>query len=402
MTYSTSILSRIGDSPAIDAFERLRVTNPYTVFDSKQLFDTQPLIWNNSLTSASATYNTNQASTTLSISAATGVAIRQTFRRFQYQPGKSQLILMTGALGAGVANAIKRIGYFDDNNGVFFEQSGTTLRIVRRTNTSGTPADNTVNQADWNLDRLDGTGPSGVTLNPAFTQIFIIDFQWLGVGRVRFGIMVDGAIIYCHEMNHANNMPTAYMSTPNLPVRYELRTTADATASLLHICSAVIAEGGLEPGGYQFSVDRADTPLITNNDAQIYPLVAIRLKSDYLGATVNILNISILATTNAAFRWVLLLDPTVTGTAFSFSSVTNSALEADVARLNTTTITGGTQLTSGYSLQTNEANMNLIQPTELSLGATIAGVANIIVLGVQRLGVAAETFYGAIGWRELL
>lgn len=305
------------NTPAIDAFGRQRTSQPFTVFDSKQVFDTQPLIWNNSLTNATATYNTNQASTTLAISAAIGVGIRQTYRRFQYQPGKSQLVLMTGVLGSGVTNATKRLGLFDDNNGLFFELAGSTLRVVRRTNVTGTPTDNPVNQSAWNLDKLDGTGPSGVTFNPALTQIFVIDFEWLGVGRVRFGVVINGVIVYCHEMNHANVLNLVYMSTPNLPLRYEVRTSAAATASITHICTSVQSEGGLEPGGYQFSVDRGATPLITNNNASIYPLIAIRLKQAYLGATVNLLTASILATSNAALRWLLLLDPTVVGTALS-------------------------------------------------------------------------------------
>lgn len=390
------------NSAVIDAFGRSRVSMPFTVFDSKQIFDTQPLIWNNSLTNASATYNTNQASTTLAISAAIGVGIRQTYRRFQYQPGKSQLIFMTGVLGAPVTNATRRIGYFDDNNGLFFELANSTLRVVRRTNVTGTPTDNAVNQSNWNLDRLDGTGPSRINLNPALTQIFVFDFEWLGVGRVRFGVVINGEVIYCHEMLHANVLSLVYMSTPNLPLRYEIRTSAAVSASLVHICSSVISEGGLEPGGYQFSVDRGATPLQTGNDTNIYPLIAIRLKSGYLGATVNILGVSVLCTSTAAFRWMILLDPTVTGVAFSFSSITNSALEADVARLNTTTLSGGTLLASGYSQQTNDASLNILRPTEISLGSTIAGVANIAVLAVQRVTGAAETFYGALNWRELL
>lgn len=390
------------NTPAIDAFGRQRTSQPFTVFDSKQVFDTQPLIWNNSLTNATATYNTNQASTTLAISAAIGVGIRQTYRRFQYQPGKSQLVLMTGVLGAGVANATKRLGLFDDNNGLFFELAGATLRVVRRTNVTGTPTDNPVNQSAWNLDKLDGTGPSGVTLNPALTQIFVIDFEWLGVGRVRFGVVINGVIVYCHEMNHANVLNLVYMSTPNLPLRYEVRTSANATASITHICTSVQSEGGLEPGGYQFSVDRADDDFVTNNDASIYPLIAIRLKSAYLGATINLLNLSVLAVSNAAYRWALLLDPTVVGTALSFTDIPNSALQADVATTNATTLTGGTKLASGYIQQTNEGNLIVLRPSELTLGASIAGVSNILVLAVQRLGVSAETFYGSLGWRELL
>jgi hypothetical protein len=392
------------DSAFIDAFGRSRVSTPFTVFDSKQVFDTQPLIWNNSLSGAgvTATYNANQASTTLAIAATTGTAIRQTYRRFQYQPGKSQLIFMTGVLGVPVTNATKRLGYFDDNNGLFFELANSTLRVVRRTNVTGTPVDNPINQSAWNLDKLDGTGSSKVSLNPALTQIFVIDFEWLGVGRIRFGIVLGGVIIYCHEILNANVLNVVYMSTPNLPIRYEVRTSASASASITHICASVQSEGGLEPGGYQFSVDRGATPTVTGNDTNIYPLIAIQLKAAYLGATVNILTANVLATTNASIRWMILLDPIVAGVVFNMVSVTNSAIEADVARLNTTTLTGGTLLASGYVQQNTDANLNIIRPTDLTLGATIAGVANVIVLAIQRLGSTAETVYGALGWRELL
>lgn len=159
----------------------------------------------------------------MSVGATTaGVRARQTRMRFNYQPGKGQEVILTGVFGAGQAGITKRIGYFDTNNGLFFQLSGTTLSVVRRTSTSGSPVDNVVTQANWNIDKLDGTGASGVTLDLTKTQIMIIEFEWLGVGRVRYGFDIDGKIIFVHQLFNANNLTEVYISTPNLPVKYEI------------------------------------------------------------------------------------------------------------------------------------------------------------------------------------
>lgn len=403
MSYFPSL--SFGDGPNLDAFDRLRISNPATIFDSKLLADNQPLVWDDQQTAgtATSTYNTNQSSVTLAVtSGATGTRVRQTYRRFNYQPGKSQLVFLSGILGASVANVTKRLGLFDANNGLFFESDGTDVGVVRRTFTSGVAVDNRVAQSAWNLDKMDGSGPSGINLDFTKAQIFLIDFEWLGVGRIRMGFVVNGIIYYCHQFLIANVIPLVSFSVPNLPLRYEISSSVAADASLVAICSSVISEGGQNPTGNLFSVDRGSTGLQTLNDSDLYPLIAIRLKSAQQFATVNPKNLSVICTSTSAYRWALLLNPTITGTGLSFTSLANSAIEYDVSRTNTSKVAAGTgtQVQSGYAQNQGDSNVAAILESNIRLGASIAGVSDILVLAVQRINGTTETFFGSLGWRE--
>jgi len=282
VSISNSPAISIADGGNVDGFSRLRVSSPFGVIDSKQLYNQ-----NSSRTTeitngvgAAITYLPNEAATSLSVGTVSGeYVIRQSGRYLSYVSGKSQLIFATGVLGAGVANVVKRVGYFDDNNGLFFQLSGTTLSVVRRSPTSGAVVDTVVNQADWNLDKLDGTGKSRINIDTSKTQIFIIDFQWLGVGRVRYGFDIDGQMVYVHELLNANNLMTVYMSSPSLPVRYEIRNVgASAGGTLKEICYSVASEGGFAPPGAEFAVARDANPVSVST---YRPVFAIRLKSSY-------------------------------------------------------------------------------------------------------------------------
>jgi hypothetical protein len=386
-----------GDSPSVDAFGRWRVSTPETLFDSKLNNDAQPLFWDDqqiSGASTTSTYNTNQSSNTIAVGASTaGHRVRQTFRRFGYQPGKSQLILLTGIIGTGGSGITKRIGYFDDKNGLFFEQSGTTLRVGRRTYTSGSAVDTTIDQSSWNIDKLDGTGTSGINIDVTKTQIIIIDFEWLGVGRVRFGFVVNGIIYYCHELLNANNLTLVYMSTPNLPIRYEIINDGSGGAnSLVQICCSVQSEGGQSPTGRIASADR--TTAVNIGAGTTYPVVSFRKKSAYLDVPITTLNISALCTGTANFRWELRFNPTLTGA--SFADITNSACQSDVAA---TVISGGTTGYVGYS--SNSQDSVQIDVTDaLRIGSTIAGVSDILTLAITNLAASPQSFHGCIVWRE--
>lgn len=406
MTYFKDISVQYLDSANLDAFARLRVSNPETVFDSKQLADKQPLFWDDQLVSGSggaSTFNTNQASTTLSVANLTaGKRVRQTFRRFNYQPGKSMLFVMTGIFGTAATGIKRKVGMFDDRNGIFFDQLSTGMGVTVRTYTSGSAVDTRVAQSSWNIDKMDGTGVSGVNLDFSKCQIMFADFEWLGVGRVRFGFFVDGKPYYCHEVLNANNVSLVYMSTPNLPLRYEIENDGTGgVASLTHICSTVISEGGLKDTGFPFGINRGATPLTTLNDTNIYPLFALRLNSSYKTSAIKILDLSIVCTSTSAFNYYLLLNPTVTGTALSFTQVTNSSVDAQVNTTNATTVSGGTTLFSATDNQANTTSgTSSVLNSDFYLGSTIAGVSDILVLGVQRLTGTTESFYGSLNWKD--
>jgi len=405
MTYFKDISVQYLDSGNLDAFARLRTSNPETIFDSKQLSDKQALFWDDQLVSGSggaSTYNANQASTTLLLANLTaGRRVRQTFRRFNYQPGKSMLFIQTGIFGTAATGIKRKIGLFDDKNGLFFDQLSTGMGVTVRTYTSGSAVDTRVAQSSWNVDKMNGTGASGITLDFSKCQIMFADFEWLGVGRVRFGFFVDGKPYYCHEVLNANNTTLVYMSTPNLPLRYEIENDGTGgIATLTHICSTVISEGGIKDTGYGFGLSRGVVPLVTLNNTSIYPLFAMQLNSNYLASTIKILNFGINCTSTATYNWYLILNPTVTGTALSFTQITNSSIDAQINTTNATTVSGGTVLLSGTASQTNETGINIVNATDFGMGSTIAGVSDVVVLAVQRATGTTETFYGSLNWRE--
>lgn len=389
-----------GDNGVNDAFGRLRVSNPVTLFDSKQIFDNLPLFWDDQEVSGSgtsSTYSQAMASTTMGVSATTtGKRVRQTFMCFNYQPGKSQLIFTTGVLdksggGAGITRAW---GYFNDDNGLFLRDNEGTIELVRRTSTSGSAVDNAVSQSSWNLDTMDGTGSSGITLDFTKTQILIIDFEWLGVGRVRMGFVVDGKIYYAHEFNNANNLSTVYMSTPNLPLRYEIENDGTGVASEIeHICSSVISEGGNEELGTLRHKDSGSVSSLANTAT--YAILGIRLKSTTTCGVVKIENISSIATSNDQFHWELRLNPTIAGT-FTYSDETNSVVQTATGS-NANTVTGGTEIDGGYVTTTQAITFTI--PNALRIGSAIDGTPDELVLVVTPI-TNNMTMQASITWRE--
>jgi hypothetical protein len=392
----------IVDQASIDAFGRGRVSEVVTLFDSKQLFDGRTVFWSvSTATGGTTTYNTNRASTSLNVTSTNGSqAIRQTKRRFNYAPGKSLMILNSFIMGATASGITKRAGYFDANNGLFLLNNGGTLSVVVRSNVTGTPTDIAVAQSSWNIDKLDGTGSSGLTLDVTKIQIFMVDFEWLGSGRIRFGFIINGKITYVHQVLNANNLSSVYMSTSNLPCRYELNNVSSSSSSTFEcICTSVVTEGATQPEGLLLSADRGVTALASVTSASQFPLVSIRLDNTKTGATITPINLSVLASSGTtSFRWALILNPTVAGTdAASWTSITGSAVQYDVSRTTTNTLTGGTTLASGYSV--NAATVSADFNTVLTLGVDLTNTSDQLVLAVQTT-TGTDSFLGSVTWRE--
>jgi hypothetical protein len=366
----------------VDAFGRLRISAPYTLFDSQNRYAADNQFDTNA--GGSTTYLPNEALVSLDVTGTLGAeTVRQSFRSFPYQPGKGLLVLATFVMNAAKSGLRQRIGYFNTQNGVFFQQNDSALAFVLRSNsipTPGTPSDaRTVTQANWNGDKLDGTGVSGYTLDPTKAQILWMDFEWLGVGSVRCGFVINGEYIVCHTFNNANDIASVYMTTAILPVRYEITnvTGTGSSSSLKQICSTVISEGGYE----QYSpghVARRTTALATIGTTFL-PLVSIRLSSSALGAVVLPQRVQVLPTTSQNYEVALVKNPTLirrTATLNNpFATVNGSA---------TVTVTdaghGGT--TGDYVNYSGAAAAG---------GLTLNGRYQITVLGVNTYTITAST-----------
>jgi len=385
----------------VDAFGRLRTSAPYTLFDSQNRYAKNDLFDESVAGSATVTYDANASTVLLNVTAASGDSvIRQTYRSFSYQPGKGLLSLNTFVMPTANANQRIRIGYFNEQNGVFIERNGTTVNFVRRTYTSGAAVDTVVPQASWNGDKLDGTGVSGLTLDLTKAQILWEDFEWLGVGSVRIGFVIDGQYIVCHTFENANNLDAVYMTTAILPVRYEITNTGASTAATLkQICSTVISEGGYEKK-VALNVSRMTTANGSISTTFV-PLVSLRLASGRTGAVVVPDGYSVLptATSSTTFEIVLVKNPTLTGASWVASDSSN--VQQD---LSATSFTGGTIVQQQFVLSSNLANGIATGSSDynwdLQLGATISGTSDIYTLAVRTLS-GTHSAIGSLSFWDL-
>lgn len=386
---------------SLDAFGRLRIAQPYTLFDSQNRYQKDPQFSEDLVTGGTATYVANESSVDLAVTTSSGSkVVRQSFRVFPYQPGKSLMVLATFVMNTGKDNLRQRVGYFNPSNGVFFQLNGTTKSFVLRTNTSGTPSDaRTVNQADWNGDKLDGTGASGLTLDITKAQILYMDFEWLGVGSVRCGFIINGTFIVCHTFNNANDIDKVYMQTAILPIRYEIEntnTTASAS-TLTQICSSVISEGGYDQKAIPQWARR--TTVLTGVTTTFVPIVSIRLKSTSLGAVVipSVYH-AIPINSTLDYEVVLVKNPTLTGASFTSNS-TN--VELDVTA---TAMTGGTIVDLDYVSGSNQGS-GVVSTGEsynfdLQLGASLAGVSDIYTVAARTIS-GTDDIIGSMSYYDL-
>lgn len=378
-----SLLVSLGGNN-LDAFGRLRTSNTFTLFDSafryadNDKFDT-------ALTgSASKTYNSSDNSISLAVTASGDSVVRETKRVFPYQPGKSLLILTTFTMNTPTANLKQRVGYFGANNGIFLETDGTTIHIVKRSNGS----DVRVAKNDWNGNTL----PS---LDLSKSQIFFIDIEWLGVGSVRTGFVIDGVFITAHTFHHANIITGTYMQTAVLPVRYEISSTG-ATGTLKQICSSVMSEGGYEgKSQYYFGTNAPSAGVDLGTAGTIVPLVSIKLKSTQLDAIILPAEIDIIALSNQVMSYKLILNGTLTSASFADHAVSQCQVDTSA-----TGITGGTILQQGFITQNNKVTIGGLDNFNFQLGRTLSGTSDIITL----VGVGYQNNIKALsslGWYQL-
>ena len=346
------------NSPNIDAFGRLRVSNPFTLFDSSHRFDDNELWSTATAVSGSATFDANEGLINLGVTAASGSeVVRETTKVFSYQPGKSLLVLSTFVMNAAKTGLRQRVGYYGAANGYYLEQNDSTVSFVERSSVSGSLVNTPVAQASWNVDPLNGSGPSGITLDLTKAQILFMDLEWLGVGTVRIGFVIDGNFYVCHKFQHANIIASTYITTASLPLRYEITNTA-ATASssrLKQICSTVMSEGGYQLNGLQQAVG---TPVTTARTLTVagtfYPIVSIRLKTspNRLDAIVICTAISIIATSTGSFNWQVIAS----GTTSAGTWVDAPGGSSVQYNLTGTSFTGGRILASGFFSVSNQGS----------------------------------------------
>jgi hypothetical protein len=339
---------------AVDAFGRARVTTPLTLFDSSHRYRDNGL-WSTSNT-AGTSYEFNQNEGLVKLNVTTGAnqeIIRESIKVFSYQPGKSLQVLNTFVMQPAKTGLRQRVGYFGANNGIYLEQSNSDIYFVERSWNTGALVETRVPQSSWNIDTLLGnvnSSPSHRTLDLTKAQILFSDIEWLGVGSVRCGFVIDGQLIHCHSFHHANFITSTYISTASLPVRYEIKNTG-ATASnstLKQICTSVISEGGYELRGSQQAIQTAiGSPRDLTTLRTYYPVISLRLKTspNRLDAIVILTALSLMGiTNNANYNWKVVTGGTTTGGSW-VDAGSDSAVEYN---LTGTSFAGGRTMASGF------------------------------------------------------
>jgi hypothetical protein len=343
------------NSPNIDAFGRLRVSEPFTLFDSSHRYADNGLWATATATSGTATFNSAQGLVDLAVTTASGSeVVRETFKVFSYQPGKSLLVLSTFVMSPAKTNLRQRIGYYGAANGYYLEQNDSTVSFVERTSVSGALVNTPVAQSSWNVDPMNGTGPSGITLDLTKAQILFMDLEWLGVGTVRIGFVINGNFYVCHNFHHANIIASTYITTASLPLRYEITNTGitSGASTLKQICSTVLSEGGYELNGSQQAIGiPVNTPRTLGTSGTFYPIISLRLKSTRLDAVVIPSALSILPITTGNYNWQLVGTGATTGGSW-VSAGTNSSVEYNITG---TSFSGGRILGSGFFSESNQS-----------------------------------------------
>ncbi len=391
----------------LDAFGRLRVSTPLTLFDSSHRYRDNNLFA--SLTAVGGTYafNASQGLVDLTVNSSSGSSvIRETTKTFSYQPGKSLLILNTFVMASSATNLRQRVGYYGSENGIYLQLDDGIISFVERSSVSGVTGDNVVPLSAWNGDKLDGTGASGLRLDITKAQIFWMDIEWLGVGSVRVGFVINGKYIVCHTFHHANRIASTYITTASLPIRYEITNKGNTNGShtLKQICSSVISEGGYELRGLQQSIGTAiNAPKALETAGTFYPILTLRLKSARQDAIAILTALSFIGKSNGYYNWKVIASGTTSGGSGTWVSAgTDSAVEY---KLDATSISGGRVLASGFCTTSTQGStqVDILKEALFSFQLerdSLNGVCYELTL-CATADTPTSTCYGAADWEEI-
>ena len=410
MSIFKNIKTSYDDTFNIDAFGRLRVSELTTQFDGKQLHDALPFYYDiEEIGTGTAVHSTTNAESTLSTSASSDAVIVQTKQRFNYMTGKSALGFMTFRNFNNESSILKRVGYFNSNtttpfnsdlDGFYLESNGILGGVDFIVAKGGTK--NTIAQASWD-DPFDGTGKSKIDLdleNETGNLLMWFQYEWLGVGAIEFGFVVDGAFYTAHKEDHIG-LDGVYMESPNHSLRYEIRQAGAGSGTFRTICSTFNTEGAVDQIGKILSDNLGTSTVNANTVGTKYALLGITLQTAKVDTLVDILDYSVLSITTDNQLIELWLNPTVAGT-FTYNAVTNSSVavaKGDTAgNPSTNTVTGGTLVYSDYI--SNQQSFNIQVENAIRLGMSIAGTTDTLVLTTTPMTSNSDVT-ASIKWREL-
>lgn len=380
------------------SFGGLRVVTTQNAFESLFSFDKQPLIWDETLTSGgTSTHNTNTNAIDMTLPTTSGAeVVRQTFRRIRYNPSRTVQILSAGVLGSPKANVRKRIGQFDPSDGVFFEIDGLTPYCVRRSSTSGSVVNTRYAQTDWNIDKFDGTGSSGLTIDFSKHNLYFIQYAFQGFGDIVWGFYLDGKILFCHRESPGNILTSPFMKTAHLPMRVEITNTGTAASTTTMSYNSCTVKNEGEDAEQEGQVLSYSNPTLKTVGTTPLPIISVRLGSTFQKAIADLIATTIHCQTADEVIWYIYLNPTLTASTFA---ITASYTQIDIAA---TTLTGGTELLSGIIAQ-NQGSLalseQLLKYVNSLIGTSLAGTSTIITLAARSRTGSADIL-STLTWRE--
>jgi hypothetical protein len=395
--------SPLGKGFSGDLFGRLKVSQPFTIFDDSHRYSQNGNFDDVVIgTGSTVGFITAQSTAILGIGTTAGCSlIRESKKVFSYQPGKALQVLQTFVLNPPKENLVQRVGYASSENGVLLELNGSQVNVVKRTHISGVTTSVTVPQSEWNVDTLDGTGPSGYTLDSTKAQILFSEYEWLGVGSVRVGFAIDGKFITAHQFNHANLIDSVYMTSATLPVRYEILNTGNTSSpsEMKQICVSVQSNGGYEKLSERDVARRTTTVSVAST--AFVPLVSIRLTPGREEAVILPKSFAFLGDSASTALLEVVLIKNANINASTWSSINNSNAQVNT---DATTITGGKIILNDFVSSANKAsvpvNIEEDYNWDLQLGRTQSKVSDVVTLAARAVSGSANCI-GSLSFYDL-
>lgn len=398
MSYIFNNEIEYSDSPNLDAFGRLRIADLTSLLEVSQVYDKRPYIVDE-ITAGTVTsiHDPINAKVTMSGTGANSYVIRQTFASAVYQPGKSQLFEGSFSNFELESNVIKRVGlytltsgssYTENIDGFFLESNGLTNKIsfqIWKTGSLTYSADTST----WDDTKVDPT-----TIDWSKDNLMITDYQWLGVGRVRFGLNISGLTFYFTDFSATNNISDVYMTSPNKPITYEFRTSG-GTGSFDMICSQVSMEGSLNQLNIPIGIVGPYTAVTFSTAGVKYPFIGIKMSPGYKDVSPILRNISILNTSNDNYYCTVEINPVITGS-YSFTASTQPEILKSICDGSQTINTNGPILASfiGEAGTTALSTFELLD-SQVNPGCKIDGTTQELWICIVPLG-ANATFHGSL------
>lgn len=397
-----------------DIFGNLPVADQFSIHDNSRVFqESIDLFWSDLLIGAGASnvYDKATSKSTLSVTTSGEIAATQLKHRHKYQPLKAHKSAVTGLFTQEVG-VEKYIGLFDldSYSDPIIDGSiknGTVTKITEdniylQTYNEGVLV-NDIQQADWNIDRLDGAGNSGVTLDLSYAQIIACELEWLGVGSIRFIMNINGTNIPVHQVDNANFKVTDVWSrTANLPICYMIKSVGGA-GSMKVICNAIVSGGGHNPIGVPRKIENTTGVSIAGGAHEA--ILFVRLKPDSYEGTVDIKGFRGLVETSGDSVFRVLFNPTWGGSPITWVDKPNSHLQYAIAAGDNNILDEGVDLGIDYASSDSDAS-GAVLDSSLKLGKSIQANVNqegrydIICLSAESLG-GTEVYYAALQYVDI-